>query len=310
MKGKSLMATLIGYVNSKYFDQFDVKNKFPKVYEMIHTGLVPEVEEIHVIDMDCSYAKLSKIGIFGELARPLYAENKIKVKLIKIPKRQVKYVNSVAKEAAKLDIEKAKLKVENTISQEVKDNHPGIALIPDSMSSYDEMLNDFFKIIFEEVLVKEDKKHLGASLKGVNQSYWKIRNGWWIETLRDKRTYAGWNIDTYKLIRKRTWKTKDEDEDDTQKIDDGLDYWVQWATNTAFDLDLVYKIDNDGTNYWAELKSRFEGGKPIQMSEKYPYTPKKRSAIFQILEGAAPYILGEVKDGEGKFKKILEADLW
>jgi len=72
MKGKTLLATLCGYLNTEYFDKFEVKEKYPKVYQIIKSGLLPEVERIQVLDLDNSFKKLSKLGIFGRLTKPLY----------------------------------------------------------------------------------------------------------------------------------------------------------------------------------------------------------------------------------------------
>ena len=44
-KGKTLFATLCGYLNSEFFDKLNIKEKFPECYDMFHTGLIPEVEE-------------------------------------------------------------------------------------------------------------------------------------------------------------------------------------------------------------------------------------------------------------------------
>ena len=92
-KGKTLMATLLGFLNTEYFDTLNVKEKFPKTYQMIKEGVVPEVEKIQVLDLDCSYKKLSHLGIFGKLVKPLYIAKKIKRTTIKIPKRKIDFLN-------------------------------------------------------------------------------------------------------------------------------------------------------------------------------------------------------------------------
>lgn len=310
MRGKSILETLIGYLNKKYMNT-DVKEAFPKVTELLSRGIVPEVEKIDVMDMDCSFEKLSHIGKFGLLAKKLYDDDVIRVAKFKIPKRQVKFTDGYAKEASKLAIQQAKLKIENTIAAKVKDNGPEIALIEDSLSSYDELLNDLFRIVYEEVINKsEDKDTLGSSLKGVRQSYYQIRNGWWVETLRDLRTYKGWNIDTFKKEPKPYKYLKMEMESaakDDKQAKDISKFIIQWAPKTPYDLDLIFHIDNDGTNYWAELTNRFEGGKPISMREKYSYTPDNRWAFIEILEKIAPFLLGEVAvDGS----ELKEEDTW
>jgi len=167
------------------------------------------------------------------------------------------------------------------------------------------------RIIYEEVLNKsEDKNTLGSSLKGVRQSYYKIRNGWWVETLRDLRTYQGWNIDTFKKDPKPYKYLKLEMDSaikEGRPVKDISKFIIQWAPKTPYDLDMIFHIDNDGTNYWAELVNRFEGGKPISMRNKYSYTPDNKWAFIEILEQIAPYILGEVAVGGGV---LTEEDTW
>lgn len=297
MKGKSVIETLIGYLNLEFCNS-DVKERFPKTYEILHTGLLPEVEILDVLDMDCSYETLSHLGNFGALSKKLYSLNRIKVTEFKMPKRQIKFINGIAKEAAKIEIQKKKLEIEMAISNRVKDNGAEIALLNDSMSSYDELLNDLFRIVYEEVINKsENKDGLGSSLKGIRQSYYQIRNGWWLETLRDLRTYSGWNIDTFKK-KLKPFKYYDMEVQDYKKR--GLDpneidkFITQWATNTEFDLDLVYHLDNDGINYWVDLKSRFIGNKPVKMNKRAYYTPDNIYAFWEIIEEEAPRLLGEV----------------
>jgi hypothetical protein len=311
MKGKTLLATLCGYLNTEYFDKFNVKEEFPKVYQIIKTGLLPEVERIQVLDLDNSYKKLSKLGIFGRLVKPLYNEHKIQRKTIKIPKRKVDIANPYAMELAGIDIDRTKKRIENAITENVTDNGSEVMFLIDSMSSYDELLNDKFRIIYESVLAKEDEKKFGSSLKGINQSYWKIRNGWWIETLRDKRSYKGWQIDTYKMSTKPDmWLEKEIDSaikkgKDPKKV---LEYSIQWAPKTEFDLDMVFNIENDGEQYWAELKHRFQGNVPVEMRERCYYPKNSRRAFYSVLEKVAPYILGEVEKEDGSL--ATDEDLW
>ena len=302
-KGKSLYATLFGYFNSIFFDRMNVKEKFPECYDMFHSGLLPEVEKIQVLDLDASYKRLSHKGVFGTLAKPLYDLKMIKRKTIKIPKRQQKMVNSDVREIATIDIDKTKMEIENEITIATRDNGPEIMLLIDSMSSYDELLNDKFRILYEGVIADSDKRNMGSSLKGIKQSYWTIRNGWWLGTLRDKRTYEGFQIDTYKISPKSdVWlekeiSIKEKAGKSTLAIED---YIIQWAPRTEFELDLIMQIDNDKANYWVDVQNRLQGNVPKAERDRFSYTPKKPYAVFEVFEKLAPYIKGE----------ISEEDMW
>jgi hypothetical protein len=293
-----------------YFREFLFHFKLIKVF-CIKEGVVPEVEKIQVIDLDNSYKKLSKLGIFGKLVSPLYNEHKIQRKTITIPRRKVDITNPYAMDIAGIDIDRTKKVIENVIAECVADNGSEIALIIDSMSSYDELLNDKFRIIYESILAEEEKRKYGSSLDGVKQSYWQIRNGWWIETLRDKRSYSGWQLDTYKVDDKPDIWYEREVESAKKKGKDPKKvkpYKIQWAPKTEFDLDMIFMVENDGSQYWAELKHRFQGNVPVEMRERCYYEKNKRSAFYHILEKVAPYILGEVEKEDGTL--LTDEEMW
>lgn len=316
--GKSLNASMYGFLNTKYFDKIGVKEKYPKTYEMIKTGVIPEVEELHVLDLDGSFEKLSHKGIFGRLVEPLYRDGVIKRTEIKIPKVKVDSVNKIARQVSKKAIDTTKAKIENTIHAWTRDDHEGCCMIIDSMSSYDELLNDKFRLLYEDVLAEEDQDHVGGSLKGVKQSYWKIRNGWWTETLRDKRGYSGFQIDTYKLEPKQhQWLEKEIDAAKKSKHadpDDILPFKIIWAPRTEYDLDMIHLIrTNVHEEWWMETLSRFEGNKresgfSLKNIKSIYFTPNKREVAYELMEALAPSLLGEVEDEEGNL--MTNEDLW
>lgn len=299
-KGKSLLGTLIGFLNTEYFSMFDVQENYPNVYRLIKEGYIPEVEALQVLDLDASYENLSHSGIFFELVKPLYSAGKILRKTIKVPQRQQKLLNNTIREIAMFDIDKTKIEIENEITIAVRDNGPEIALLIDSMSSYDELLNNKFRIIYENVIAEEDKRSLGSSLKGIKQSFWTIRNGWWLETLRDKRSYKGWQLDTYKIEDKPDiWLEKEIKmaKDKGKRVEDIVPFKIQWAPRTEFELDFIMQINNDGESYWVDVKNRFQGNADGQKDRCY-YTPEKRRAWYEILEKLAPYLMSEKEEEE------------
>lgn len=316
--GKSLTESLYGYLNSDFFDVIpDCRERFPKTVQMLKDGTLPQVEKLDILDLDGSYEKLSHKGIFGRLSKPLYEKGMIYITDdLEIPKVDVSTVKQSALLVAKKKIDEAKLKIEATISDRVKHNEETTLLAIDSMSSYDELLNDKFRILYEEVLADKKKKHVGSSLDGIKQSYWKIRNGWWVETLRNKRKYPGWQIDTYKLEEKQyTWLSKEIDgaKKHPQKTEeDVLPFKIVWAPRTTYDLDLVHLLRSDGRQYWMETMNRYKKNKAeaefsLRDLDRIYYTPNRRSAVYEVLEELAPWILGEVEEGG----ELLEDDeLW
>lgn len=307
-KGKSLLATLLGYWNKRWWTTSSAKegghiriDKYPKCKQMIDTGVLPEVEKLQVLDLDCSYDTLSKIGIFGRLAKPLYDAGIISKTVIEIPARQTGIINNVVREIAEQDIDITKIKIDNEIAKACEDNDETIALLIDSMSSFDELLNSKFRILYEKEIAmagKNPKDYYGSSYGGIKQKYWKIRNGWWISALRSKRRYKGFQIDTYKVETKHpVWLAKElKDAKDPSKV---KKYIISWAPKTEYDLDIIMWVDNDGADdYFVKVKNRFDGHLKEEYNQNVHYTPRKTCAIYDIFEQLAPSILGETDEGE------------
>lgn len=323
--GKSILYTLSGYFNQKWWTTSPAKegghiriDKYPKCKQLIKQGVVPEIETLQVIDLDCSYGALSKLGIFGKLARPLYKNKVIKRTSIPIPQRQAGLVNNRIKEISIRDFDITKQKIDNEISKAVEDNPETTALAIDSMTSLDELLNNKFRVLYEVALAPIDrgkrkgKDYYGSSLDGIKQSYWKIRNGWWVSTLRTKRQYKGWQFDTYKIETKHpVWlkKEKETAEEEGKDVSKVKDYKIEWAPKTKYDLDLILWLENNGVKgikgkYWTKIKNRFEGSSIMddEFHREVHYTPRRVCAFYDLVEQLAPSILGEVEKEDGSYE--------
>ena len=322
--GKSILYTLAGYWNQEWLTTSPGKvgvdiSDYPKCKQLIKEGIVPEVEKIQVLDLDCSYGTLSRTGIFGKLARPLYKKGIIRrTKNLNIPQRQAGLVNKVFKEIAVQDFDICKTKIDNEINKAVKDNPETTVLCVDSMTSLDELLNNKFRILYEIALApqakgkKKGKDYYGSSLDGIKQSYWKIRNGWWLSTLRTKRQYEGWQFDTYKVETKHpVWLQKEIDDAEAKGKDPNLikDYKIEWAPKTKYDLDIILWLENNGlkgpkADYWAKIKNRFEGSSLMdeEFHREVHYTPRAVCAFYDLMEQLAPSILGEVEMPDGTYE--------
>lgn len=335
-KGKSCIATLFGFCNSKYFDSLHVKELFPKTYDMFHSGFLPEVELVRILDLDTSYKTQSKAGIFGRLVKPLYVSHTIKRKTIKIPKPKINYIDDEAVQVMKSVIAATKLKIDRNIAEIVADSGPEVLFIIDSMSSYDELLNDLFNIVYEDYLAKPKRDKNGqiidsdwnkefSYIQGINQKYYKIRNGWWIDTMRNKRDFAGFQIDTIKMeIKSDLWLDKEVEsyKKKGKNPDDVNPYKEVWVPRSKFDLDVVLLLDNEKsvnelgkpyfTSLWVDstirMNSNQENDKNTEITQRIDLEPNSRLAAFQILEGLAPFLLGEVEKEDGSL--MSDDELW
>jgi len=284
MLGKSLLSYMFGYFNSKYISKLDPE-EFPNTIELLKGGYMPEVERIVVLDLDNSFEKNSSRGTFYDLTHPLREITYIDT--IYIPKRQSKAKEGTVVNVRSEELFKAKRKVEDAIDVAMEDYGEGTLFIIDSMSSYYECLNDMFSIVYEAAFGKS------AYSKVDQQNQYQIRNAWWAETMKKKRNFPGWQIDTIKVIEKPDhWKKKGQSDFNFK--------WAEGSGNNQFNLDQIYwiKRDSDGLAYFDIVNARYKS--LIEAENMGIYYPlKKRTAPFVFIEQMAPYLIsGQVNDEE------------
>ena len=190
---------------------------------------------------------------------------------------------------------KAKREVEDAIQLAIEDFNEETLFIIDSISSYYEVLNDMFSVVYEATFEAD------MFSKVENQNQWQIRNAWWSETMKKKRNYPGWQIDTVKVIEKpEHWYNAA-----LKKNPKASPYSFKWAEGSgdnAFNLDQLWwiKRDADGLAYFDLVNGRYKSLLAAENSGIY-YPLKKRTAIFKFIEHMAPYLMG----GD-----VEEEDLW
>lgn len=325
--GKTAVLALSGFLNTKFFDKFNVKEDFPKTYDIIKSGLVPEIEKEIIIDLDCQFETQALGGTIGKLCKPI--RDIIFVKKIPIPKQNIDYVGDEAVNVSKAAIAGTKLNIDNNIRNYATDSGPEVMLGVDSMSSYEQLCNDLFNIAYEDYMAKPKKgevdfQKLFSFEKGINQKYWRVRNGWFEGALRDKRSHKGWQFDTYKMeVKPHAWLKKERASAESNDLDPALvdPYKTVWAPKTMFHLDFVLTIWNEkfvdsfGNTHikklWADALMRLSGNQrkvnTNDFQKRIDLTPNRRRLIFEIVEGLAPYITGEiVEDGQ----ELKDEDLW
>lgn len=309
--GKSLMGTQLAWLNQKWWTTSPAKGgkyinieRFPLVKEMITTGLIPEITELQVIDLDGSFDSKSRYGIFGRLTRDLYASKVIKKTTIQVPGRIVKLSDSSFKELAKQEIQLAKLKFDNEIAKAVMDNEENIALLIDPLDELERLVNQMFRITYEENIAPQrplksgkTKEFYSSSLDGIPRKFWYVRNSWFEDCLRAKRPYKGFCYDTFKIDYKDPMYNDDPD---------APDYKIAMTKRSHYYLDVIMWFDT--SNYEAQVINRFEANqdrtKPLDFSKAkiINYTPRKISAFYEILEAIAPSLMGMVEKEDGTYE--------
>lgn len=308
--GKSLIGSLLPWLNQRWWSTSPAKQgkfinieKYPLVKEMIVSGLIPEVELLQVIDMDGSYDSKSRLGIFGRLTDELYKAKMIKKTTIKVPGRIVKIGDGSFRELAKKEIELAKIRFDNEVEIAVQDNDETVALMIDPFDELERLLNNMFRITYEENIAPvrplkdgKTKDFYSSSLDGIPQKFWYMRNSWFEDALRSKRDYKGFSYDTFKI-----------DFKDPEYLKTGaLEYRIAMTKRSHYFMDLIMWFDS--TNYEAKVINRFKGDqdrkKPLDFSkaEIIPYTPRKVKAIYEIFEKLAPSLMGMVENIEGEYE--------
>lgn len=312
MKGKSLMASLIAYLNLEYFEEVNQEwmEKFPKTYALLKEEKIPEVKELRVVDFDKSYENRSKAGIFGRLMKPIWNEDmpgKIIPRKLDLPNRDMNKLDKTGKKIFLNDLKRTLSKIKITLKEQVDiaRKREGVALMLDPMSKLTRVVNKRFKVYYEIIFGKNALE----MLDGVKQSYYQVRNDEWADVMGLKREYNGWQIDTFKSVLKQPhWFEKDVSR--AKNIGMPVKYVnpenIKWVKDTYFDLDIVMMINNDTKSYWAKVKNRFEGNKSKYLLEdiqKITYTPKKRSGMIEIIEELGPSISGWEDE-------LSDEDLW
>lgn len=305
--GKSLMGSLFPYLNQKWWTNSPAKagkgimiEDYPLTKQMIKTGIIPEIELLQVIDLGGTYATKSKMATFGALTKPLYEANMIKKCTIKVPGRVVKLADNSFKELAKKEIEIAKLKFDNEIIRSVNENDETIALLIDPYDELERLLNNMFRIVYEENIAPvrplkggQTKDFYGSSLDGIPQKFWYIRNSWFEDSLRMKADYPGISYDTFKI---------------DPKPNDDPPYKIGWTKRSHYFLDIILWFDT--STYTAKVINRFEADqdrrKPVdfEKAKVIEYTPKRAKAIYEIMEALAPSIMGMELNEEGKYEEV------
>jgi len=305
------MGCLLPWVNQRWWSSSPLKQgkfidieQYPLVKEMIVTGLIPEVTKIQVIDLDGSFDSKSRFGIFGRLTEELYKAKMIKKTTIKVPGRIVKIGDGSFRELAKKEIEIAKIKIDNEIEIAMKDNDETIALMVDPFDEIERLLNNMFRITYEENIAPvrplksgETKDFYSSSLDGIPRKFWYMRNSWFEDTLRSKRDYPGFSYDTFKIDYK----------DPQYAIEQNApDYRIAMTKRSHYFMDLIMWFDS--TNYEAKIINRFKGDqdrlKPLDFSkaEVISYTPRRVKAIYEIFEKLAPSLMGMTETADGSYE--------
>jgi len=303
--GKSLMGSLLPWLNQKWWTRSNAKGgkyieieEFPLTKQLIVEGHIPEVELLQVIDLGGTYDSKSKMGIFGRLTEELYKEKMIRKTTIKIPGRKVSIADDNFRELAKTDIELAKIRFDNEIQAACEDNDESVALMIDPFDDLERLLNNKFRIMYEEDIAPvrplkdgTTKDWYSSSLDGIPQKFWYIRNSWFEDALRSKADYKGFSYDTFKI---------------DPKPDENPPYKICWTKKSQYYFDLIMWFDTNGYN--TKVINRFKGdqdrSKPIDFEKAVviDYTPRRVKAIYEIFEKLAPSLLGMVETLDGSYE--------
>jgi len=295
-RGKSTLAGTFGFFNSKYVNKLDPE-KFPNTIKLLKGGYMPEVEKVQILDLDNGYEKASSRGSFKNIMKPLFEDDIVEIKALYIPERQENIEDGEVFDSNIKELEKAKREIETYIKYACKHNGPEVLFIIDSMSSYEEVLNNRFKILFEKVA---NLPSLASTIdmKKLNQAFWTIRNGWWNEIMKTKRGYPGWQIDIYKATATLDW-VKETQKKEGKPV---TQYHIQWGSpNNAplFNLDQVYFLHRDVDDLpYVDLKEGRYKSQNKADNHNIRYELKKRNAGLILIEHMAPYLMEEIESDD------------
>jgi len=338
---KSVLAGLYSYANQKF------KNDLPPdVYEMLHQGKLPEIEEVNIVDTEETWNKDLDHGFMGMMLRPV-ADAGIKINVESTPllvKREKVVDGEIVNLTSEYDVEKMRDNFEAAVWSLGDKAKAGNSLnIIDSMSDYKVMLTDELNTMEGKTVIKDFKKKEGGDEEttAVDRKDYGYRNKWWTNILMKLRASGSWVVETYKIgerdeeyrykdVKIRIGKSKDGKalyREETVLLDQ---YYPIWVKLSDYRIDQGYTIlntiddkGNDDINIrvdWAKHRHKVMQYSKLKKDQReaneakclLPYAQNDRMAAMYLLEDMAPAILQtEVPDDQlwGKYHHAGKADV-
>lgn len=278
MVGKTVLSLLFGYYNSKYKDEI-LKAGFPDVVKVMEAELLPEIETIMVLETENSLLGALNDGAEKKLLKPFVDEGRLLIESLDIQRKEEKVKDGKIVSQRREAIEEIKEEFDDIVNEVMREGDEHTLFIIDSMSAYKKLLDDKFGLMYE-VISKRDN----AQMEGVDtykQAYYASRNTWWINLMKKKRGFRGWNIDTYqeKPIPEH-YRKPGEDE-----------YNIRWVGGTEHHLDMVFRIERfpDQTRELSILNGRYM---PSNAEEHFfPYPLENKMGAMPLINAMAEKLL-------------------
>jgi hypothetical protein len=136
MVGKTNLALLIGFFNSTYKNQIR-ESGYSDVVEVMEAGLLPEIEQILVLESENNLLKALNSGVEKALFKPLINKGMIHVAPIIIPRKEVRLTEDNKVVSVRRDlIEQLKQQFDDAVHDVISDFGEETLFIIDSMSAY------------------------------------------------------------------------------------------------------------------------------------------------------------------------------
>jgi len=186
----------------------------PKTYETLHTGQLPEVEQVCAVDTEESIKRDMDHGYLGEITKDFRKNHKIHIESAPLIRTREKSKDGeIIKVDRDFDAEKMRENFEAAVWQAAERYKGNTLLILDSFSDYRDMITDEQDDMAGKTVVKKYGKKKGVEddeETGTDRRFYRYRNKWWTNVLMKLRTTECWVVETFKLeVREPEWQWKD-----------------------------------------------------------------------------------------------------
>jgi len=286
MAGKTLTSLLFGFFNSEFKSYM---SKYPKVIELLNSGVLPEIERIVVLESENNLRKALNDGVEKALFKPII--DKIDIIPIVVPRKEMVVKSGKVVSIKREQLEELREQYVETVKEVVDMKDENMLFIKDSKTKFKKLLDDKLGLIIDTV---QNRSH--SSFEGLDkytQAFYAHRNAEWENLAEYERGFAGWSIDTFKESVTPGWVL------DTNPGAEPLS--TKWVTGTPHFLDVVYRITArpNGTRKCeiVEGNSRYLPTDPKQWAFDIPLA-SRMGAMPLIERLCEKLLLGESEDDE------------
>ncbi|MGV9200303.1 MAG: hypothetical protein ACOC4M_15970, partial [Promethearchaeia archaeon] len=278
--GKTALALLFGYFNSEYKKQMRDEG-YTKAIELMDSGLLPEIEEIIVLESENNLSKAITTGVERAFAKPFWKKDMLTIAPIGTERKEDKLEETEQSIRQKrLLIDAYKKQFDTAVRRIVDDKGPNCLFIIDSMTAYYQILKDKLGLLSDKLNDRDIPSD--EAMSSMKQAHYASRNTWWEKTMTYKRKFKGWNIDTFKA----------KEVPDHYRDAGDPEYNIKWVPGTKHFLDMSWRVWRPPGTTRRKIEIIEGRYAPQDYSKwKFPYPLRTKMGAMPLIESMADGLL-------------------